>query len=214
MARAHYRARLALGLLCAALGGLLALELAAGVGTPAPVAAAGPPQPAALPGEGEPPAAFELDPLESYAEVLERPVFVEGRRPVATAVAGPALALDSVRLVGVVRTPAGIRALVEQGNPPRLERLGEGAALGGWTVEGISADRVTLARGGERTELRLKDRPPAPGSQPPVMLRQPDNPVGTAARPVPPDAAPRPGQALTAPPAEAVPRRPRPGDLD
>lgn len=209
MARAHHRARLGLGLLCVGLGTVLAVELFAGTGGSAIPPA---PQPARAEldedGAGGPPA-FALDPLESYGEVLERPVFSEGRRPLPTAVAGPAVALDSVRLVGIVRTPAGIRALVEQGNPPRLERLGEGAALGGWTVEGIGPDRVSLARGAEKTELRLKDRPPPPDSAAPLALRPPDNPVGNQARP--PQGPPRPNRPLTALPGTPVPQ---PGGLD
>jgi hypothetical protein len=100
---------------------------------------------------------FTLPPLSDYADVLRRPLFVEARRAplhVAAAAEAPPLGLS---LVAVVITSGERHALVQRGNPPHLDRIGEGQQIDGWTVESIQLDRVVVSRGDRRVELKVKD---------------------------------------------------------
>lgn len=128
----------------------------------AAAAAAADPQPEAV----QPPAA-PLPPLDHFADILKRPVFVEGRRPLTedeTEDGGPAgeLALAGVTTVGSNRI-----ALIRNGPGGKILRLREGQTVGGWTIRTISTDRVIIDEGTDSKELRTRTRTEprsAPGS--------------------------------------------------
>ena len=163
MRRRRHRngAPLLLGALCCALGGLIFLEAEEPVLEPTANAAVQPDH-APLPPPAEEPS-FAMPPLSSYAEVLARPVFSEGRRPPSTpTVAAEEPQLSSVRLVGVVVSASARHALIEHGQPPRLERIIQGQEIDGWAVEAIKTDRVVLRRGDSRIEVKAKDTPASP----------------------------------------------------
>lgn len=162
---------LLLSLLCLMLGATLYRELGGGS---APGAVA----PAALPAAAAPlppaPAAAGLPPLGAFAEVLQRPLFAETRRPPPPEAAQDTLgAADGFTLLGTIIAGNGKSALIRYGRPPKLARLGEGQAVEGWTVREILPDRVLLEHGATRRALKLVDRPgvPAPAGRPPIARR-------------------------------------------
>lgn len=161
-------AAVGLAALCCALAGIVAVELGgeAGGSTPPPLATA-PLRP--LPPL---PAAFDLPPLASYAEVAERPLFSPARRKPPEAAGQDLLGKSSsFVLVGIVISGSGRVALVQHGQPAEMARLGEGQAVEGWTLQSILPDRVVLQHGASEVELKLKDLPAAPGAAHPQKPR-------------------------------------------
>jgi type II secretory pathway component PulC len=117
---------------------------------------------------------FSMPPLRGYAEVLERPLFSETRRPSVAAAVAPADPRSAdFNLVGIVISAHERHALIEHGQPPRLERVSEGQDIDGWSVESIKSDRVVLARADQRFEVKAKD-----GPAPPVQPNQFRRPTG------------------------------------
>jgi type II secretory pathway component PulC len=106
------------------------------------------------------PEPFTLPPLAELQEVVQRPLFSESRRPPAVVPAStPQVVreLDSLSLLGVVITPDDRHALIQSDPQGKPERVHQGQALAGWTVEGILPDRVVFRRGETREELRIKE---------------------------------------------------------
>lgn len=153
----HRRAPFALAALVAALGALIYLEsMPPAIELPANAAAG----PDLKPGAPIPDTTgFAIPPLRSFAEVLARPLFSPTRRPSLDAPAGDARS-SGFTLVGIVISSGEHHALIEHGQPPRLERVVEGQELDGWTIEAIAPDAVALRRADQRLELKAKDAPP------------------------------------------------------
>ena len=102
--------------------------------------------------------------LESYAEMVNRPLFVEGRRPVEDAESVEQLDVFSGKmeliLTGIIDTPEGVTALVQDKEKNHF-RLILHDPIQGWEVEAIEADKIIMKRDKERSELMLrKPRPP------------------------------------------------------
>jgi type II secretory pathway component PulC len=131
------------------------------------------------------PAAFQMAPLQSYAEVVRRPLFSPDRRPHETAQSG-ALP-QSFTLCGIIIESAAHYALVQEGSTSK--RVKEGEALGGGTVKQILRDQVVLDVNGVDTAVKLydptKDKPtpglPSAGGIPSRMPS--DIPPAAAMRP-------------------------------
>jgi hypothetical protein len=125
--------------------------------------------------------AFAFPPLESLAEVVKRPLFIETRRLPRPSGNAPSQPPSGLALVGAVLSNGAARALIEHGEPARLERATEGDDVEGWTVESIALDRVVLQRAGLRAELRMNDAPPSATGKPAAMtavvsnIRPPDD---------------------------------------
>lgn len=102
-------------------------------------------------------------PIDRYEEIVRRPLFNETRRPQADA--SQALAADApsgrddasaaLSLSGIAITPQKTLALIEDARHGRVLRLELGASVGGWRLERIDADRVTLRHDDTRRELVL-----------------------------------------------------------
>lgn len=154
----HRRAPFALAALAAALGALIYLEsVPPAIELPADAAAG----PDLKPGAPAPETSgFAMPPLRSFAEVLARPLFSPTRRPSLDAPAAGDARSSGFTLVGIVISSGEHHALIEHGQPPRLERVVEGQELDGWTVEAIAPDAVALRRADQRLELKAKDAPP------------------------------------------------------
>ena len=154
--------------LCLALGAIIYAELGpARDATPAApaAAAAGDPAPA-LPPQ---PSSFTLPPIETYAEVAQRPLFSPTRQPPPPEAAQDALGKSSgFALIGIIIVEDGRIALIQHGRPPVLARLKEGQVVEGWTVQSILPDRVMLQHGATEHELKLRDRPAQPRQPPPA----------------------------------------------
>ena len=135
-----------LSLLAAALVGVIAWQLAASEAEPPPRVVAPRPAPATAP---EPPAHPDA-PARAEA-ALARPLFRPDRRPTLPAAEPPPRAAeDPPRLTALLSGPFGRRAIFAEANG-RSTVVGEGGAMGEWTVLSIGADVVAVTgRDGER----------------------------------------------------------------
>lgn len=142
----------------------------------------------ASPGEGvaavEPELLAKLDagePKDSYASVVEHPLFRPDRLPEPPEDEVPEVdtdaetsqELDAVDLSAVLISPTVVSAWVKDPSQPKLQRLRIGDELMGWSVQSILEDRVLLERQGERDELILRDYSKTPPAAPPAAARTP-----------------------------------------
>ncbi len=106
-------------------------------------------------------------PAESYAELVERPLFSESRRPYQPppppeeepAAPPPPAAPPSplrVALTSIVITPEQRIALARDLGNASMVRLEQGSTLNGWTVEQILPDKVIFVQGSEKEILELR----------------------------------------------------------
>ena len=119
---------------------------------------------------------------QQSAEILSRPLFWEGRRPVDEVVVvappGPPAKtkkLSGVKLLGVFGGETGSGVIVR--SKDRQQRVLLGETLDGWVLESIDADKVIFSNEGQQQELALKVSvwsPPAPSAS------EVDSPQGPA----------------------------------
>jgi len=128
------------------------------------------------------PGAFQMPRLESYGEVLERPLFAPDRRPRQAAKETAAPPLPFV-LRGIVVQPLAQYALVEEGSPAVTKRVSKGASLGGGVVTDIQRDRIVLDINGSAAVVRLFAPSKANGQHAPVL------PTGGLPSQLPPESA-------------------------
>lgn len=140
---------------CVALVGIVYVELdTPDIEPPAKAAVATAPEPQKPPAQNP---SFSMPPLRNFAGVLSRPLFSETRRPPRQTVGAADMRDANFNLVGTILSAQERHALVEHGQPPRLERVSEGQDVDGWTVEQILPDRVIFGRGDTRVEIKPKD---------------------------------------------------------
>ena len=99
---------------------------------------------------------FSMAPLNTYAEVVSRPLFSPSRRPPAAASSGDRP--SAFTLIGIIISAEDRHALLAHGTPPRVERVTEGQNLDGWTVKSIEDSRVVLAQGDNEIEVKAADK--------------------------------------------------------
>lgn len=106
-----------------------------------------------------------LPELEAFAEVWERPLFRDDRRPAPpdeegaaepapaepVSVTPPRVTLSGVVIVDNLRT-----ALLKEFNTQRTMRRKEGDSVDGWVLEQVNDDKVILVQDGNREELVLR----------------------------------------------------------
>src|SRR5205823_2728742 len=99
-------------------------------------------------------------------------------------------------------------ALIEHGQPARLERVAEGQVVDGWTIDAILPDRIVIRESEIRQEIRPKDSPPKIATVPAAVVpaRQPSYSGTTAPMPVGP-ASGEAGSPLSSPSRNAPPPR-------
>lgn len=139
---------------------------------------------------------FELPDIQEYETIVERPLFMEGRRPGAeggetTATATPDMPL-TVKLMGIAFTPTDKTALLVDAKG-KYKRLKKNGSIEGWTLVEFAPDKVTLQRDDEQRELMLlKPKPktaPAqatPGQPQQIPQQQPAPPKPVTRQPPPP----------------------------
>ena len=147
---------------------------------------------------------IELPGLEDYAATVERPLFMEGRRP-ATDVdiqpdqPPPEKKPLTVKLMGVVFAPKETLGLFVDAQG-KYKRLRINDSIGGWKVSGIESDKAVMEQDGSREELKLakpksKKTPGQPKAGGPIPMGQP-----VPGQPLP--GQPMPGQSM---PGQPVP---------
>lgn len=120
---------------------------------------------------------FSLPPLSNFSAIVERPLFVRGRRPAPPASETTTTATTEgpspFVLSGVVIAGGRRVAFLQNRASPKTLRVEEGETIEGWKVITIRPQMVTLSSGTNKDELKLPDRigtAPPPPRQPP---RQP-----------------------------------------
>jgi hypothetical protein len=112
--------------------------------------------------------AITLPGLEHYSDMVQRPLFMEGRRPApeeSLAAAEPPKVETgplNLKLMGLVFTPSDKTViLVDEKN--KYKRVRNNATVAGWKLVEIGEDRVVMEQSGERKELLLlKPKPKGP----------------------------------------------------
>ncbi|EGV31319.1 hypothetical protein ThidrDRAFT_2185 [Thiorhodococcus drewsii AZ1] len=135
-----------------------------------------------------------LEDKDTYANVLERPLFRPDRRPLPPEEDVPdepstpdnAVELDTVDLTAVLISPALVSAWIRDPAQPKLVRLRIGDEYSGWSVQQIQEDRVLMERQGEEHALRLRDYSKASPTAPArVPSKQRPSPIKTRKRAAP-----------------------------
>ena len=153
LARHGLRLPRVLLLACAVMVGAIAVEwalLQRAPAIPAPSLTTPPPIAAQAP-------AIALPAEASFAEITQRTLFSQGRRPESAdrGRPGPPPARPTLALLGVVMTGNSHYALIRHGNPPKLEQLAEGQSIDGWQIQTIANDHVTLTSGSASADFVL-----------------------------------------------------------
>jgi hypothetical protein len=139
---------------------------------------------------------------ESYQQLVNRPLFIKGRRPVEEPTieqtqAGAIQANFDWQLNGIYSTPKGQSALFSRITTKipkdNFRRIGLGSNLDGWKLEEIASDKVILSLGSGKKELPLRKAKPKNPVDPKSKLNQP---------------APQPRDAQSPQPIPAIPIEP------
>jgi hypothetical protein len=171
------------------------------------------------PGVGPELEEFELPPVTDYVEMVQRPLFAEGRKPLDEATEAMQAGAEAqktplnLKLMGVILTPEGEKALLvnEQGKYKRAKKDEE---VNSWRLLEIEADRVVLQQDSERQVLPLlKPKPKTAVANQPVATPHRAPPPAPAPPQAPPGAYP---PAVHPPPEgfEAVEEDDEPADED
>jgi hypothetical protein len=137
---------------------------------------------------------------EQYSDLVERPLFIKGRKPVAEPEpeSVPVAAVKKVEalnweLTGIFTTPKGVTAFFSRTGAKipkdNYKKLKLGEELEGWKLSAISLENVTLSQTGESKTLplrKVKPKMPTPETIQAVNNRVPPQ------RNVPPVAVPPP----------------------
>lgn len=115
---------------------------------------------------------------DKYSDLVERPLFIKGRKPVAEPEAENAPVPEVKRteafvwnLTGVFSTPKGVTAFFSRINgkveKDNYRKLKLGSDIDGWKLSEIYPDKVVFSQAGESKTLSLrkakpKNLPPAP----------------------------------------------------
>lgn len=104
---------------------------------------------------------------EQYSDLVERPLFIKGRKPVAEpeSESVPVAAVKKVEalnweLTGIFTTPKGVTAFFSRTGAKipkdNYKKLKLGEELEGWKLSAISLENVTLSQTGESKTLPLR----------------------------------------------------------
>lgn len=96
--------------------------------------------------------------LAAFSDILERPLFTEGRKPYVPAVAPAAAARPSplrLQVEGVVLTPETRIVVVRDLGNRELLRLPEGSSFQGWVIESVHPGGARFINGEQRQEFVL-----------------------------------------------------------
>ena len=126
---------------------------------------------------------------DSYSDLVERPLFIKGRKPVEEPVPEETVIATAQKtetidwaLTGIYRTPKGTTAFFSRssGHLPKdnFRKCQQGDALDGWQLSEINESGVNLTLGTQTKYLPLHKPKPKNATPPPVA---PANPLPTPA---------------------------------
>lgn len=110
--------------------------------------------------EIEPVQPFQVAPLNSYGNIIERPLFLTERRPPEeapeeTPVSETPVGDEELVLLGVVLTPDANMALLQVDQRGQVARLRVGEKVNGWELQSVKANQVNLHNGEKELDLPL-----------------------------------------------------------
>jgi|GEM_PF-1732997 len=117
---------------------------------------------------------FAMPPEDRFAAIDARPIFLPARKPPAvvdTATASQSATpppLPTMALVGIILDGANHLALLKSPGAPFVRTLSVGAALGGWTIAEIDADKIVLRTTGFADQPMTLDA--ARAAEPPSVV--------------------------------------------
>jgi hypothetical protein len=132
---------------------------------------------------------------ETYSDIVDRPLFVEGRKPLADTSPSESLQsqdsgqIDDWELIGVYDKGDKPTALFRKRNEAKkFSKITEEQSISGWLLKQIQADHVLLQQAGQEKSVILRKpraqiKPPVPG-KPPATSRPPQ--PNTVAKPIEP----------------------------
>lgn len=139
-------------------------------------------------------ARYELPALENYAATVERPLFMENRRPAEVDASEPEpVAVEklplNLKLMGVASTPERAVGLFVDARG-KYKRLHKNETWEGWKVSELEPGKAIMEQDGVHEELKVfklkpkkKSEPPVPGTNPNGQM--PGQPVPGIPQPVP-----------------------------
>ena len=122
---------------------------------------------------------FLMKPKEQYAQQVERPLFIQTRRPLPppepvdeTPAPAPKTPPGKIRakLMGIIDVPSGRKALIYDIKKRRYVSLQEGEKINGWRLTSLSSGKAVLRQGLSTEEILL--RKPKPKSSPKQAVRR------------------------------------------
>ena len=128
---------------------------------------------------------FSLSPLSQFQAIVERPLFLQSRRPIpgATTETSPTVSkethLNQYNLTAVVIVPDKRLALLRSTTDKKIHKIEEGQDLQGWKLKEIKDESALFQQVNESQELRLQRKTP------PQFAANKQRPIAT-----PPPAAP------------------------
>ena len=108
--------------------------------------------------------------ISTFAEIVERPLFTQSRRPAPkkdTKVAEAAVKPETFELIGVIISPAGRMALLRTLATSEIVRAVEGQTVGGWEVRTIKPTQIVLQQGDDSQVLKINDAAASPAAKNP-----------------------------------------------
>jgi hypothetical protein len=109
---------------------------------------------------------FSLSPLSQFQAIIERPLFLQSRRPIpgATTEISPTVSketrLNQYSLTAVVIVPDKRLALLRSTTDKKIHKIEEGQDLQGWKLKEIKDDSALFQQVNESQELRLQRKTP------------------------------------------------------
>ena len=111
--------------------------------------------------------------VESYTDMVERPLFIKGRKPMVeaedtTAPVEEVSKIDDLTLLGIYSVKGKMTALFNKtGIDSKYLKKSEGDDVSGWILQEIKTDKVILERTGKQQTVMLrKPKPKMPTAKP------------------------------------------------
>ena len=127
--------------------------------------------------------------IETYLDMVDRPLFIEGRRPVVDLKEGNDIQelskIDDFILVGIYSKDGRLIALFsQQGSDKKYSKKSEGDDISGWLLTEIQADQIILEQAGEQQTIML--RKPKPKTSPKITTKSKPKLVTPKRKPIAP----------------------------
>lgn len=129
---------------------------------------------------------------DQYAAVVERPLFIEGRKPIVEEAPKEVQAvevgqIDDWQLIGVyTKSKQPMVLFRNQKEAKKYLKLNEQQSISGWIVQKIQPDQVTLQQGAQQKVVPLRKprvQAPAVGKPTPAKPNRPGAPASAAPPP-------------------------------